>query len=216
MPRGLENSIIDFLRSLYGSVGWLGVLLAMTIESAAIPLPSEVIMPLAGWFLIKDQSHPVWYVLIAGIVGALGCVLGSVITYWIGASGGRPLLLKYGKYVLISPHHIEIADKWFAEKGEVTAFVSRLLPVVRTFISLPAGVARMNFPRFVLYTFAGSFIWCVGLATGGYYAGANWERLRNAMRPFDYPVAAATVILLIVFFLRGRQARDRVPLEARK
>ncbi len=93
--------------------------------------------------------------LIAGLVGALGCVVGSTITYWIGATGGRPLLLKYGKYVLISPHHIELADKWFAEKGEATAFFSRLLPVVRTFISLPAGIARMNFPRFILYTFAG-------------------------------------------------------------
>lgn len=215
MPRGLENAIIDAIRSLYGGVGWLGVLLAMTIESACIPLPSEVIMPLAGWLLIQDKGHPVWNVLIAGIIGALGCVLGSVITYWIGATGGRALLVNYGKYVLISQHHIDLADRWFAERGEITAFVSRLLPVVRTFISLPAGIARMNFPRFVAYTFAGSFIWCSLLALGGYYTGANWERFRNVMRPFDYPVAAAIVILLVFFFIRGRQARDRVPAEAR-
>ncbi|MDQ2786793.1 MAG: DedA family protein [Chloroflexota bacterium] len=215
MPRGLENSIIDFLRSLYGSVGWLGVFLAMTIESAAIPIPSEVIMPLAGWFLIKDQQHAVWFVVIAGIVGALGCVLGSIITYGIGAAGGRPLLMKYGKFVLISPHHIEVADKWFDEKGEATAFVSRLLPVVRTFISLPAGVARMNLPRFIIYTFAGSFLWCVALATGGYYAGANYLRLRNALRPFDYPVAALVVILIVVFIVRGRQSHDRTHVEVR-
>lgn len=215
MPRGLENAIIDAIRSLYGSVGWLGVLLAMTIESACIPLPSEVIMPLAGWLLIQDKGHPVWNVLIAGVIGALGCVLGSVITYWIGATGGRALLVNYGKYVLISQHHIDLADRWFAERGEITAFVSRLLPVVRTFISLPAGIARMNFPRFVAYTFAGSFIWCSLLALGGYYTGANWERFRNVMRPFDYPVAAAIVILLIFFFIRGRQARDRVPAEVR-
>jgi membrane protein DedA with SNARE-associated domain len=214
VPRGLENAIIDFLNSLYGNVGWLGVLIAMTIESAAIPIPSEVIMPLAGWFLIRNLHHGVWYVVIAGLVGALGCVLGSAITYWIGASGGRPLLIKYGKYVLISPHHIETADKWFAEKGEATAFFSRLLPVVRTFISLPAGVARMNFPRFIIYTFAGSFIWCVALATGGYYAGANWVRFRDVMRPFDYPVAALIVIVLVIFFIRGRQAHDRDPVEA--
>lgn len=215
MPRGLENSIIDFLKSLYGHVGWLGVLIAMTLESAAIPIPSEVIMPLAGWFLIRNLNLGVGYVVIAGLIGALGNVLGSTITYWIGASGGRPLLMKYGKYILISPHHIENADTWFAEKGEATAFVSRLLPVVRTFISLPAGVARMNFPRFVLYTFVGSFIWGIALATGGYYAGANWERFRNVMRPFDYPVAAIIVIILVLFFIRGRQARDRVPVEAR-
>ena len=87
---------------------------------------------------------------------------------------------------------------------------------MRTFISLPAGVARMNFPRFIAYTFAGSFIWCIALATGGYYAGANWERFRNIMRPFDYPVAAAIVLVLVVFFIRGRQTRARVPVEARE
>lgn len=215
MPRGLENSIIDFLRSLYGSVGWLGVFLAMTIESAAIPIPSEVIMPLAGWFLIKDQHHAVWYVVIAGIVGALGCVLGSIITYGIGAAGGRPLLMRYGKFILISPHHIEVADRWFEEKGEATAFVSRLLPVVRTFISLPAGVARMHLPRFIVYTLAGSFIWCTALALGGYYAGANWEHFRNVLRPFDYPVAAIVVILIVLFIVRGRQSHDRAQVEAR-
>jgi membrane protein DedA with SNARE-associated domain len=215
LPRGLENAIIDFCRSLYGSVGWLGVLIAMTIESAAIPLPSEVIMPLAGWLLIQDKGHPVWYVVIAGLVGALGCVLGSAITYWIGAAGGRPLLMRYGKYVLISPHHIEMADTWFAEKGEATALFSRLLPVVRTFISIPAGIARMNFVRFIIYTFIGSFVWCIVLATGGYYAGANWEHLRNAMRPFDLPIAAIVVIGLVIFFIRGRQANARAPLEVR-
>jgi len=215
VPRGLENSIIDFLRSLYGSVGWLGVFLAMTIESAAIPIPSEVIMPLAGWFLIKDQHHAVWYVVIAGIVGALGCVLGSIITYGIGAAGGRPLLMRYGKFILISPHHIEVADRWFEEKGEATAFVSRLLPVVRTFISLPAGVARMHLPRFIVYTLAGSFIWCTALALGGYYAGANWEHFRNVLRPFDYPVAAIVVILIVLFIVRGRQSHDRAQVEAR-
>jgi membrane protein DedA with SNARE-associated domain len=115
--------------------------------------------------------------------------------------------------VLISPHHIDMADKWFAEKGEATAFFSRLLPVVRTFISLPAGIARMNFVRFIIYTFVGSFLWCIALATGGYYAGANWDRVRNVMRPFDLPIAALVVIGLIVFFIRGRQAQSRVPLE---
>ncbi len=212
MPRDLENAIIDFCRSLYGSVGWLGVLIAMAIESAAIPMPSEVIMPLAGWLLIQDKGHPVWFVLIAGLVGATGCVAGSAITYWIGAMGGRPLLLKFGKYVLISAHHIELADKWFAEKGEATAFFSRLLPVVRTFISVPAGIARMNFLRFIIYTFLGSFLWCAALATGGYYTGANWAHLRNAMRPFDYPIAVIVAILLVLFFVRGRrQSHGKLP-----
>ncbi len=206
MPRGIETAIIEFVRQLYDSVGWLGVFIALTIESAAIPLPSEVTLPLAGWLLVQDKGLPVSGVLIAGLIGALGNVVGSWITYWIGMVGGRPLLLKYGKYVLISPHHIELADKWFAEKGEATAFFSRLLPVVRTFISVPAGIARMNFLKFTIYTFIGSFIWCTALATGGYYTGKNWEQLRNAMRPFDYPIAAIVLILLVVFFVRGRRA----------
>ncbi len=216
MPRGIENSIIDFCRSLYGSVGWFGVFLAMAIESAAIPIPSEVIMPLAGWLLIQDKGHPVWYVLIAGVVGALGCVAGSIVTYGIGMAGGRPLLMKYGKFVLISPRHIETADRWFAEKGEATTFFSRLLPVVRTFISIPAGIARMHFPRFVLNTFLGSFLWCIALATAGYYAGKNWEHVRSAMRPFDYPIAAAVVVLLIIFVVRARrEARAEAVTDAR-
>jgi len=205
VPRGIENALITFLSHLFQTVGWPGVFLGMAIESAAIPLPSEVIMPLAGWLLIQDRGNPVGYVFLAGIVGALGCVTGSLVTYYIGAIGGRPLLLRYGKYIFISEHHIDIADRWFAEKGEITAFVSRLLPVVRTFISVPAGIARMNLLRFVTYTFLGSFLWCTALAAGGYYTGSRWEELRNAMRPFDYPIAAAVVILLIFVFIRGRQ-----------
>lgn len=168
MPRGVENAIIDFCRSIYGSIGWLGVVIMMAIESAAIPLPSEVIMPLAGWLLIQDKGYSVWFTIVAGLVGALGCVIGSAITYGIGATGGRALLMRYGKYVLISPHHIALADRWFAEKGEAAAFFSRLLPVVRTFISLPAGIARMNVALFLLYTFLGSFVWCAALAVGGF------------------------------------------------
>lgn len=216
VPRGLEEAIIRFLGDFYASIGWFGVLIAMAIESAAIPLPSEIIMPLAGWFLIQNMGQPVWFVLVAGVVGALGNVIGSAITYWIGAKGGRPLLLKYGKYVLISPHHIELADKWFLEKGEATAFFSRLLPVVRTFISLPAGIARMNFAKFIIYTFLGALPWSAALALGGYIAGANWTDFRNTIRPFDYPIAAAVVIVLVVFFIRGRQSRSRVPVEVRE
>jgi len=205
VPRGIENTIIDLCRQLYSSVGWLGVFLALTIESAAIPLPSEVTMPLAGWLLVQDKGLGVSGIVLAGVIGALGNVVGSWITYGIGAVGGRPLLLKYGKYVLISPHHIDLADRWFAEKGEATAFFSRLLPVVRTFISIPAGIARMNFLRFTVYTFLGSFIWCAALAAVGYSTGANWERIRNAMRPFDYPIVVLVVIAFVVFVVRGRR-----------
>jgi membrane protein DedA with SNARE-associated domain len=216
---GFEQAIIQFLESLFGVMGWLGVVLAMAIESACIPLPSEVTMPLAGWFLIEARGYPVWHVIWAGIYGGLGCTIGSVVTYWIGALGGRPLLEKYGKYVLISHHDIEMADRWFNRWGEATAFFSRLLPVVRTFISLPAGVARMHFGRFTVLTFIGSFIWCIVLGWLGYVFGSQWELIRHYMRPFDIPIILAGLVFVGWYIYnhvkrhKAYQAQD-IPQEA--
>ena len=204
----LEQTIILFLESLFGMVGWFGVVLAMAIESACIPLPSEVTMPLAGWFLIEARGYPVWHVIWAGLYGGLGCTIGSVATYWIGALGGRPLLEKYGKYVLVSRHDIEVADRWFNRWGEATAFFSRLLPVVRTFISLPAGVARMNFGKFTLLSFIGSFIWCIVLGWSGYVFGSQWELVRQYMRPFDIPIIIAGIVL-VGWYIYNHVKRNR-------
>jgi membrane protein DedA with SNARE-associated domain len=175
----------------------------MTIESACIPLPSELIMPLAGWILIKDQSLPAIYTLVAGAYGALGCVIGSVIAYAVGIWGGRPFLERYGRYVLISRHDLDRSDRWFNRYGSWSIFISRLLPLVRTFISLPAGIARMHFGKFLVYSFIGSFIWCAGLAYGGYLLGEHWEQIRVVMRPFD-PLIAAIIIALIAFYVYRR------------
>ncbi len=172
----------------------------MAIESASIPLPSELIMPLAGWMLVKERSLSAAYVLVAGAYGALGCVIGSVIAYAVGMWGGRPLLEKYGKYILISHHDLDLADRWFARRGDGIIFISRLLPVVRTFISLPAGIARMHFIKFIIYTFVGSFIWCTGLAYGGYLLGEHWEQIRTVMRPFD-PSIGVIMVALIIFYI---------------
>jgi len=206
-----EQSVIHFVQGLYDAVGWLGVVIAMTIESACIPLPSEVIMPLAGWFLVEARGLPWYWTLLAGFYGAVGCTLGSALAYWVGAIGGRPFILKYGRYVLISPHHVDLADRWFARRGEATAFLSRLLPVVRTFISFPAGIARMHFGRFLLYTFLGSLPWCWALAYGGYHLGARWEELREAMRPFDIPIVIAVVAFAVWFVWRGVKNRGATP-----
>lgn len=208
---GIEAQIVDFLRELYQTVGWAGVVVAMAIESACIPLPSEVIMPLSGWMLIKDLGLGPLHLLWAGFYGALGCTIGSTVAYWVGALGGRPLVVRYGKYVLISAHHLETADRWFAKWGDATAFFSRLLPVVRTFISFPAGVSRMNFPKFLIYTFLGSFPWSLGLAWAGYLAGEHWEEVRRAMRPFDIPILAVIAALVILFIYRSLRARGRQP-----
>lgn len=200
MLKGFENALIDFLRTFYENIGWWGVLVMMAIESMMIPLPSEIIMPLAGWLLI-NPADPVWLQLVwAGIIGGAGCLLGSVIAYWIGRWGGRPLVIKYGKYILINTHHLEVAERWIHKWGALGSFISRLLPVVRTFISLPAGVVRTPFITFSVLTFVGSFIWCILLAWVGFLLGPKYEELRNSIGWIDY-VIAAVILLVIVWFV---------------
>jgi membrane protein DedA with SNARE-associated domain len=205
----MEQSILNFINHVYQLLGWPGVILMMAIESACIPLPSELIMPLAGWMLIQNEGLGVGFIFLAGFFGATGNVIGSLIAYWVGAKGGVPLLRRWGKYILISNHDLDRANLWFAKYGDWITFVSRLLPAVRTFISLPAGIARMNPGKFILYAFLGSFIWSTALAWGGYLLGQNWERLREAMRPFDYPILGIVVALIAVaVWLRLKHRRQ--------
>src|SRR6476661_3025767 len=156
--------IIEFLSGIIvatiSTLGYSGIVLLMAIESACIPLPSEIIMPFSGYLVSTGQMN-LWAVAVAG---AVGCVLGSLIAYWVGMYGGRPLIERYGRYILLSRHDLDLADRWFAKYGEMIVFVSRLLPAIRTFIASPAGVARMNLTKFIIYTFAGSLPWCLGLA----------------------------------------------------
>jgi membrane protein DedA with SNARE-associated domain len=196
----LEQWVLDIISATYNLLQWPGVVALMAVESACIPFPSELIMPLAGWMLIKDQALPAVFSLVAGVYGALGNTIGSVIAYYAGMWAGRPLLNRYGRYILISQHDLDVADRWFSRSGGWTVFVSRILPVVRTYISLPAGIARMNIIKFLIYTFTGSFIWSTGLAYGGYLLGEHWEQLRNVMRPFD-PVIIAVIIALVAFYI---------------
>jgi len=202
-----EHQVVLFLQNLIQTIGWAGIVLAMALESACVLLPSEVTMPLAGWMLIQAKGLSVWHTFWAGWWGAVGCTIGSVFTYWVGAKGGRPLLEKYGKYVLIRPHDIEVADRWFSKYGEHTAFFSRLMPVVRTFISVPAGVARMNFVKFTLWSFVGSFIWCWALGLAGYVFGEHWERVRDLMRPLDIPIVIILGVLVGIFIYRHVKTR---------
>jgi membrane protein DedA with SNARE-associated domain len=172
----------------------------MAIESANIPIPSEVTMPLSGWMLVQAQGGSAWQaLLLGGFWGALGCTIGSVFSYALGAWGGRPLVERYGQYILVSEEDLEKADRWFDRWGDWTAFLSRLLPIVRTFISFPAGVVRMNFPLFTIYSFVGSFIWCGLLALGGYFFGEHWEELRAIMRPFDIPIAVVIIAAFVYY-----------------
>jgi membrane protein DedA with SNARE-associated domain len=207
----IDEIVIPFLETLYGAVGYLGVMVAMAIESAMIPLPSELILPFAG-FLVSDpnQVEPLtggpWSFWIVVIVGTIGNTLGSLAAYAIGAYGGRPFLERYGKYLLIRPHEIELADHFFARWGSQTVFFSRLLPIVRTFISFPAGVARMNLRKFVVYSTAGAFLWSIALVWAGVQLGENWEEIRAMLQPFDLLIAVAVVAFVVVFlwFRLGR------------
>ena len=190
--------LIEFLSWIIiltiSTLGYSGIVLLMAIESACIPLPSEIIMPFSGYLVSTGQMN-LWLV---GIAGAFGCVVGSLVAYWVGSRGGRPLIEKYGRYVLVSPHDLDLADRWFANYGEIIVFVSRLLPAIRTFIAFPAGVARMNLKRFVIYTFAGSLPWCLGLAYVGQLLGAKWNKddtLKTWFHRFDFLILIAGLLL---------------------
>ena len=182
------------------SFGYVGVIFLMAIESACIPLPSEIIMPFAGSLttvlLVEGVAHAARFNLVlVGLAGALGCLVGSVVAYWVGAVGGRPFVERYGKYVLITRHDLDVADRFFKKYGQAAIFISRLLPVVRTFISLPAGISRMNFARFCLYSFLGSVPWCLALAWVGRVLGQNWKTIGVYFRKGD--------IVIVVLILAG-------------
>lgn len=190
-----------FIVGTISALGYPGVALLMGIESACIPLPSEIIMPFSG-YLVYTGRFSLWAVSTAG---AIGCVVGSLVAYWVGMYGGRPVIEKYGKYVLISLHDLDIADRWFARRGEVIVFASRLLPVIRTFIAFPAGVARMNLPRFVVYTFLGSFPWCMGLAYAGQVLGEQWDKnpiLKTWFHRFDFVIGIIGVLAVGLWVFR--------------
>ena len=193
---GIENALGAFVINTLTSLGYFGIVLLMAIESACIPLPSEVIMPFSG-FLVAKGTFTLWG---AALAGAVGCTIGSAVAYVVGALGGRRLALKYGKFVLLSAHDIDVADRWFDRFGEATVFFARLMPLVRTFISLPAGIARMPFVRFLAYSFVGSLIWSAFLAYIGLQLGAHWDQLKPIFRKFDLLFAAA-VVLLIAFYI---------------
>ncbi len=192
------ESLVNFVMSAISSFGYLGVFLAMTVESACIPLPSEVIMPFAGFLSFKGEFN----LIAVGIVGAFGNLAGSLIAYYIGKWGGLPLVEKYGKYILISHHDIQKAHKWFDKHGKSTVFFTRLIPVVRTFISFPAGVSEMNVATFSIYTFLGALPWSLFLAYVGYKLGEHWNTLGTYFHKADLVVGIVIIIGLIWYIQR--------------
>ena len=212
----IDEIVLPFLETLYGAVGYAGVMLAMAIESAMVPLPSELILPFGG-FLVSDPSQiePItkapWNFWIVVIVGTLGNTLGSLVAYFIGAYGGRPFLERYGRYLLIRPHEIEIADEFFRKYGSATVFIGRLLPIVRTFISFPAGVTRMPLGKFIAYSTAGALPWSIARVWAGEILGANWVEIREILKPFDILIAIAVVVgfVLLLWWRLGMPGRPK-------
>ena len=188
------TSIIDILAQFVirtiDVLGYSGVFFLMLIESAGILMPSEIIMPFSG-FLVADGKMNFWAV---SFIGAFANLAGSLIAYWIGAKGGRVLIEKYGRYVLISKHDLGLADRWFAKFGNLAVFFGRLLPIVRTFISFPSGIAKMEIKRFSLYTFAGALPWSILFTWLGVKMGNNWEQIREKLHNFDLFVLALIII----------------------
>lgn len=178
-------------------MGYFGVGLMMAIESMCIPLPSEIIMPFAGYLVYQGQ----FTLLGVSLAGAIGCVVGSVLAYWAGIYGGRKFIEKYGKYFLITKHDLDIADRFFEKYGASAVFFSRMLPVVRTFISLPAGIAKMNFTKFVIYSFVGSLPWCWLLAYIGKKLGSEWDTLGVYFHKLD-AVIGVIILIGIIWFVR--------------
>lgn len=204
----------SFIIATISMLGYGGVVLLMAIESACIPLPSEIIMPFAGYLVSKGEMN-LWLV---GIAGALGCVVGSWVAYYAGMYGGRPFIEKYGRYILLSRHDLDLADRWFAKYGELIVFTARLLPAIRTFIAFPAGVARMNMWRFTIYTFAGSLPWCLGLAYVGQKLGEQWDKndtLKTWFHRFDFVIGIAGLIF-VAWWIWRHVKHSRMPSHSEK
>ncbi|MFA0833655.1 MAG: DedA family protein [Methanobacterium formicicum] len=203
-------SLVEFFSEtvihLIESLGYWGILLGMTIESACIPLPSEIIMTFAG-YVVYEGKMAFWGVV---LVGTLGNLVGSLIAYYVGWWGGRPLLEKYGKYILITPNKLNLADEWFEKYGHEAVLISRMLPGLRTFISLPAGITHMNLKKFILYTVIGSLPWCFVLTYIGVLMGPNWTTIESYFHYLDILVGIGVVVFIayIIYHYHGKEHVD--------
>jgi len=199
----ITESLANFATDLVDKIGLAGVFVLMTLESACIPIPSEATMLFAGFNVARGE-----YSLIAAtLVGTTANLVGSLIAYGVGYFGRIELVERHGSKLHISPKHLATADRWFERHGEATVFFTRMMPIVRTFISLPAGVARMNLLRFSIFTFLGSLPWVFGLTLIGREAGANWEDWKNRLHYVDYAFAALIVAAIVYYAVRWRRNR---------
>lgn len=194
----ITESIIKIATQFIDIAGYPGIFILMVLESMVAPIPSEAVMPFAGFLLYEGSMS--WFWVIA--ISTFGSVVGSLISYWIGAKGGRPLVLRFGKFLLLNEHHLEITERFFQRRGSAAIFISRFVPVVRHFISIPAGVGRMPLGRFIIYTILGAGIWNMFLAWIGFKLGENWESIRQYSEKIDLVLYVLVVIVIVYYVYR--------------
>jgi membrane protein DedA with SNARE-associated domain len=203
----LETIILSAAQTIYDSWGWLGVAALLTFENATGITPSEIILGLAGWMLIAEHQLPVSMIFIGGLYSAIGSVLGASITYWVARLGGRPLVDKISHWVRIRPAHIARAEQHFQRWGAGLVLGGRVIPGIRTLISIPAGLARMNFPKFLVATFVGAYIWCTLLIGAGYLLGYEWPLISDYVKQsFPYLIVVG-ILTLVAYLLLTHRAR---------
>lgn len=190
--------IAGFIIKTIDILGYPGIFFLMLVESCGIPMPSEIIMPFSGFLVVAGKMN-FWLV---SFVGALANLVGSLIAYWIGLKGGRGLIEKYGKYILISKNDLDLADRWFVKFGNLTTFFGRFLPVIRTYISFPAGIAKMEIKRFSIYTFAGALPWSMLFTWLGVKMGSNWNQIREKLHNFDLLIFIFIAVGVILYVWR--------------
>jgi membrane protein DedA with SNARE-associated domain len=196
------ETVVQFVLDVISTLGYPGIVLLMTLESMCIPIPSEVVMPFSGWLAYDGRFD----LLLVSLAGTLGCVIGSAIAYYIGFTGGREAVLRYVKYILLNKRHLDETERWFQKYGTVTVFITRLMPVVRTFISLPIGMARYPFTKFIILTAIASFIWCYLLAYIGYVLGPNWDQIESYFRGMDVVIIVGVILFVVWFLWRVRRS----------
>ncbi|HEX2193969.1 MAG TPA: DedA family protein [Candidatus Limnocylindria bacterium] len=217
----IDRTVLPFILDLYDAVGYLGVAFAVALETIVAPIPSEVILPMAGWKVSQSAASPSvvepltglgWNLPLAVAFATVGSLVGALVGYAIGAWGGRPLLDRYGRYVGIGPDDLDRAERWFDRWGSWAVFFGRMVPLVRTFVSYPAGIAGMGMGRFVVYSVLGSLPWNAALIYAGFLVGENYQQIERALKPYEYVIYVAVlagVAYLVYRWVRARRRSER-------
>ena len=200
----LNGPVRDLVTQIYSAVGYLGVAMWVAIESVIIPIPSELVLPFAGFLVgqgtaIEPLTGQPWNVILVTLFGTLGATVGALIAYAIGWYGGRPVIERWGRYLGITPDDLDRADDFFARHGDAAAFFGRMVPIIRSLVSFAAGIAHMRLGRFIVFTFLGSLPWTLLLVVAGMVMGANWEEIGGILKRFEYLVLAVLVVIALLW-----------------